>query len=173
MAVYGYVRVSTDRAGRRWREPRRPEAHHRRLCNKGWAHPPPSGSSPLGERPKGGRLMVVLRAEDVVITPKPDRMFRPALSALDVLGPLKERGVVLHIIDLGGDATENRISKLVSMIFRPFVMSCSASRRPHDASFFERVVRRTCVLNSTICVFERLICQGIPLVIWWPDNRPL
>ena len=48
----------------------------------------------------------------------------------------------------------------------------SASRRPHDASFFERVVRRTCVLNSTICVFERLICQGIPLVIWWPDNRP-
>ena len=47
-----------------------------------------------------------------------------------------------------------------------------ASRRPHDASFFERVVRRTCVLNSTICVFERLICQGIPLVIWWPDNRP-
>ena len=49
---------------------------------------------------------------------------------------------------------------------------CLASRRPHDASFFERVVRRTCVLNSTICVFERLICQGIPLVIWWPDNRP-
>src|SRR5882724_2436562 len=48
----------------------------------------------------------------------------------------------------------------------------SASRRLHDASFFERVVRRTCVLNSTICVFERLICQGIPLVIWWPDNRP-
>ena len=51
-------------------------------------------------------------------------------------------------------------------------LACLASRRPHDASFFERVVRRTCVLNSTICVFERLICQGIPLVIWWPDNRP-
>ena len=48
----------------------------------------------------------------------------------------------------------------------------SATRRPHDASFFERVVRRTCVLNSTICGFERLICQGIPLVIWRPDNRP-
>ena len=51
--------------------------------------------------------------------------------------------------------------------------STARSRRPHDASFFERVVRRTCVLNSTICMFERLICQGIPLVIWWPDNRPL
>src|SRR6266478_778386 len=51
-------------------------------------------------------------------------------------------------------------------------MKSLASRRPHDASFFERVMRRTCVLNSTICVFERLICQGIPLVIWWPDNRP-
>jgi len=38
--------------------------------------------------------------------------------------------------------------------------ACSASRRAHDASFFERVVRRTCVLNSTICVFERLIAKA-------------
>ena len=42
----------------------------------------------------------------------------------------------------------------------------SESRRLHDASFFERIVRRTCVLNSTICVLESSICQGIPLAIW-------
>jgi DNA invertase Pin-like site-specific DNA recombinase len=52
----------------------------------------------------------------VVITPKLDRMFRSALNALDVLGQIKERGVALHIIDLGGDVTGNGISKLVFTI---------------------------------------------------------
>ena len=77
--------------------------------------------------------------------------------------------------------TSTRSSRNVMGAARPFSPARSRStngtpslvtRRLHDASSFERVVRRTCVLNSTICVFERLICQGIPLVIWWPDNRP-
>jgi hypothetical protein len=52
--------------------------------------------------------MAALRPGDVVIT-----MVRSALSALDVLSQLKDRGVCLHIIDLGGDVTGNGISKLV------------------------------------------------------------
>ena len=51
-------------------------------------------------------------------------------------------------------------------------MRSSASRRLHDASFIEGIVRRTRSPNSIICVFESSICQGIPLAIWWPDNRP-
>jgi DNA invertase Pin-like site-specific DNA recombinase len=43
-------------------------------------------------------------------------MFRSALNAFDVLGQLKERGVALHIIDLGGDVTGNGISKFVFTI---------------------------------------------------------
>src|SRR5215204_5155294 len=43
-------------------------------------------------------------------------MFRSALDALDVLARLKERGVTLHMIDLGGDVTGNGISKLVFTI---------------------------------------------------------
>jgi putative DNA-invertase from lambdoid prophage Rac len=61
-----------------------------------------SGSKPLGERSEGARLLAGLNAGDVVITPKLDRMFRSALDALDVLGQLKDRGVSLHMIDLGG-----------------------------------------------------------------------
>jgi putative DNA-invertase from lambdoid prophage Rac len=38
------------------------------------------------------------------------------LIALDVLGQLKDRGVNLHMIDLGGDVTGNGISKLVFTI---------------------------------------------------------
>ncbi len=51
-----------------------------------------------------------------MITAKLDRMFRSALNALDILDQLKDRGVSLHMIDLGGDVTGNGISKLVFTI---------------------------------------------------------
>jgi putative DNA-invertase from lambdoid prophage Rac len=60
--------------------------------------------------------LAALKTGDVVITPKLDRMFRSALNALDVLGQLKDRGVNLHMTDLGGDVTGNGISKLVFTI---------------------------------------------------------
>jgi putative DNA-invertase from lambdoid prophage Rac len=75
-----------------------------------------SGSTPLGKRPEGGRLLQALKAGDVLITPKLDRMFRSARDALDVLDCLKGQGVSLHMIDLGGDVTGNGISKLVFTI---------------------------------------------------------
>src|SRR5207302_11104903 len=68
------------------------------------------------DRPEGARLLGILKAGDVVITPKLDRMFRSALNALDVLGQIQKRGVSLHMIDLGGDVTGNGISKLVFTI---------------------------------------------------------
>jgi DNA invertase Pin-like site-specific DNA recombinase len=75
-----------------------------------------SGSKPLADRPQGADLLATLKAGDVVITAKLDRMFRSALDALDVLGQLKQRGVSLHMIDLGGDTTGNGVSKLVFTI---------------------------------------------------------
>src|SRR4029079_11327731 len=71
---------------------------------------------PLAERPEGSKLLAPLTAGDVVITAKLDRMFRSALDALAVLGQLQQRGVSLHMIDLGGDVTGNGISKLVFTI---------------------------------------------------------
>jgi DNA invertase Pin-like site-specific DNA recombinase len=75
-----------------------------------------SGSKPLGERPEGGKLLAALKPGDVVITAKLDRMFRSAIDALDVLGRLKQAGIGLHMIDLGGDTTGNGVSKLVFTI---------------------------------------------------------
>jgi DNA invertase Pin-like site-specific DNA recombinase len=75
-----------------------------------------SGSKPLSDRPQGAALLAVIRPGDTVITPKLDRMFRSALDALAVLSDLKEHGIVLHMIDLGGDVTGNGISKLVFTI---------------------------------------------------------
>jgi DNA invertase Pin-like site-specific DNA recombinase len=78
-----------------------------------------SGSKPLAERPEGARLLALLQSGDTVVTAKLDRMFRSATDALDVLGRLKERGVRLHLLDLGGDVTSNggnMVSKLTFTI---------------------------------------------------------
>jgi len=123
MAVYGYTRVSTDRQAE---EGESLGAQQRVIegyammrglqIDEMFVERGVSGSKPLGERPEGGRLLAVLNAGDVVITPKLDRMFRSALDALDVLGQIQKRGVVLHMVDLGGDVTGNGISKLVFTI---------------------------------------------------------
>lgn len=57
-----------------------------------------------------------IKPGDVIITAKLDRMFRSALDALNNLQQFKNRGVSLHMIDLGGDVTGNGISKLVFTI---------------------------------------------------------
>ena len=123
MAVYGYTRVSTDRQADEGEslgaQQRVIEGYAMMLglqIDEMFVERGVSGSKPLGERPEGGRLLAVLNAGDVVITPKLDRMFRSALDALDVLGQIQKRGVVLHMVDLGGDVTGNGISRLVFTI---------------------------------------------------------
>lgn len=123
MAVYGYVRVSTERQAQ---EGESLDAQERALRGYAMQHGLElasiftergvSGSKPLADRPHGAALLNLLRPGDIIITPKLDRMFRSALDALDVLARLKDRGVSLHMLDLGGDVTGNGISKLVFTI---------------------------------------------------------
>jgi putative DNA-invertase from lambdoid prophage Rac len=123
MATYGYTRVSTLRQAD---EGESLEVQQRTITGYALMHGMQvdricveravSGSVPLGERPEGSQLLAIVKPGDVVITPKLDRMFRSALDALDVLAKLKARGVSLHMIDLGGDVTNNGISKLVFTI---------------------------------------------------------
>ncbi|WP_428484602.1 recombinase family protein [Rhodopila sp.] len=123
MSVYGYGRVSTTRQadeGESLDVQQRTIAGyalmHGMSVDKVFVERGVSGSIPLGERQEGAAMLASLKAGDVVITPKLDRMFRSALDALDVLAKLKQRGVSLHMIDLGGDVTSNGISKLVFTI---------------------------------------------------------
>jgi putative DNA-invertase from lambdoid prophage Rac len=123
MAVYGYVRVSTDRQadegeslGTQQRVIDGYAMMNVLTLDSIFVERGVSGSKPLGERPEGARLLAGLKSGDVLITPKLDRMFRSALDALEVLGRLKDRGISLHMIDLGGDVTGNGVSKLVFTI---------------------------------------------------------
>ena len=121
--VFGYLRVSTAEQasnGESLDTQRQQVAGYAMM--KGWQvaeffiEGGVSGSTPLADRPEGRRMLAAVKAGDIIITPKLDRMFRSASDALGTLEELKDQGVGLHMIDLGGDVTGNGISKLVFTI---------------------------------------------------------
>src|SRR6516164_4783256 len=127
MTVYAYCRVSTLEQAN---EGESLETQRRQI--EGYAHmhglavDEPlvergvSGSVPVAERSEGARLYARLRKGDVIIVPKLDRLFRSALDALQTVADLKERGVSLHLLDLGGDISGNGLSKLFLTIAAAF-----------------------------------------------------
>nr|WP_137829896.1 recombinase family protein [Methylobacterium sp. L1A1] len=123
MAVYSYTRVSTDRQAEEGEslgaQQRRVEGYammNGMTVDRHFVERGVSGSVPVSERQEGAALLAALKPGDTVITPKLDRMFRSARDALNVLHQLREMGVSLHMIDLGGDVTGNGIAKMVFTI---------------------------------------------------------
>jgi putative DNA-invertase from lambdoid prophage Rac len=123
MRVFGYSRVSTSEQAD---EGASLAAQQQQIAGyammKGWTvaehfvERAVSGSTPLADRPEGKRLLSTIGRGDVVVSAKLDRAFRSAADALAVLEELKDQGVGLHLIDLGGDVCGNGISKMVFTI---------------------------------------------------------
>jgi DNA invertase Pin-like site-specific DNA recombinase len=123
MRVFAYLRVSTAEQasnGDSLATQRQQVAGYAMM--RGWSDPEyfidrgVSGSVPFVDRLQGKRLMETVEKGDVIITAKLDRAFRNARDALDTLEELKDLGVGLHMIDLGGDVCGNGISKLIFTI---------------------------------------------------------
>jgi len=72
-----------------------------------------SASKPLSQRPKGGELLAAIHDGDILIATRLDRIFRNAGEALITAQSFRERGISLHLIDLGGDVTGNGIGKVI------------------------------------------------------------
>lgn len=123
MTVWGYARVSTVRQSE---EGESLDVQQRTMAGyalmKGmqldrvFVERAVSGSVPFRERTLGAELLSLSQPGDAIITARLDRMFRSALDALDVLAQLRDRGIALHMVDLGGDVATNGISKLVFTI---------------------------------------------------------
>jgi DNA invertase Pin-like site-specific DNA recombinase len=79
-----------------------------------------SGGQEFGSRPAGAKLLASLQSSDIVIFPKLDRGFRNTRDALNVLHTLKEKGVSVHSIDLGGDVTGNGVGAIIFTILSAF-----------------------------------------------------
>lgn len=65
-----------------------------------------SAAKPLATRPAGSRLLTALDAGDAqaVVAVKLDRLFRDAVDCLSTVRDWNERGIALHLLDLGGSA---------------------------------------------------------------------
>lgn len=129
MAVFGYVRVSTLQQAT---EGESLETQKKQVLgyaeSRGLKLDPLnvfiergiSGGAEFKSRPEGVRLIEGLNEGDTVIFPKLDRGFRNTRDALNTLHELKERGVAVHSIDLGGDVTGNGVGAIIFTILSAF-----------------------------------------------------
>src|SRR6516165_4946747 len=117
--AYGYARVSTDQqrdSGISLDEQQR--KIEGRCLENGWnleqvyVDAGVSGSTPLGRRPEGAKLLAAVRPGDVVIAARMDRCFRSALDALRTIEDFKRRKISLWLLDLG-DVSGNGVSELI------------------------------------------------------------
>lgn len=127
MATYAYTRVSSQT---QVTEGESLEAQERVLT--GWAmmnattidaiivEKAVSGSVPVAERPEGAALFTKLKRGDTIVAVKLDRMFRSALDALQTVEKLKDMGVGLVLLDLGGDVVSNGMSKMFLTVTAAF-----------------------------------------------------
>jgi putative DNA-invertase from lambdoid prophage Rac len=129
MAIFGYIRVSTLQQAN---EGESLETQLRQIQSysvlKGFDIPlgnfitekGVSGSLEFEKRPEGGRLFNQLGSGDVLIFSKLDRAFRNTRNALNTLHELKQRGISVHFIDLGGDVTNDGIGSVIFTILSAF-----------------------------------------------------
>jgi len=129
MAAYGYIRVSTIQQAN---EGESLETQFKQIVSyaslKGFEISPEnfvtergvSGSLEFEKRPEGSKLFERLEAGDVLIFSKLDRAFRNTRNALNSLHELRERGVSVHFIDLGGDVTNDGIGSVIFTILSAF-----------------------------------------------------
>jgi DNA invertase Pin-like site-specific DNA recombinase len=138
----GYARVSTDTQSASGisleEQQRKIEA---RSLENGWhlervyIDAGISGSTPLGKRPEGAKLLAAVRPGDVVVAAKMDRCFRSAFDALETIASFKRRKISLWLLDLGNDCSGNGISELIVTVLAAVArFECSLiSERIKDA----------------------------------------
>lgn len=72
-----------------------------------------SGTVSLQKREQGKRMLENVRRGDHIIVTRGDRLFRSAKNALEVAETLREKGVELHLMDMGGPCLQSSVSRLV------------------------------------------------------------
>lgn len=109
--VYGYGRHSTDKQGltetaQRGQVERYIQLHLPDCEFGGWIYDAAvSGGKDLFERAKGRELLVLAQPGDHIVFAKLDRAFRKVTDGISTLAMLSQKGVRVHILDLGIDTS--------------------------------------------------------------------
>lgn len=127
MAVYGYSRVSTSQQADEGESLTVQERQIRGWCmmhghdlaelfvDRGI-----SGSIAVADRPVGKALLSRLRAGDIIVAPKLDRLFRSALDALQTVEAMRSKRVSIWLLDSLGEITGNGMAKAFLTIAAAF-----------------------------------------------------
>ena len=79
-----------------------------------------SGTISLQKREQGARLLGELRRGDHIVVTKGDRLFRSAKNALEIAELLRDKGVCLHLMDMGGEVLNSSISRVIFGVMMMF-----------------------------------------------------
>lgn len=127
MAIYGYSRVSTDRQADEGESLTVQERQIQGWCmmhghdlTRMFTDMGVSGSIPVADRPAGGEMMAQLKAGDIIVAPKLDRLFRSALDALQTVEEMRKRKVTIWLLDNLGEITGNGMAKAFLTIAAAF-----------------------------------------------------
>lgn len=75
-----------------------------------------SGAVKLAKREGGADLLATMKAGDIVIASKLDRMFRSAVDAINMFDVFRERGVELVLFDISHEPVSAGVGKLIMTI---------------------------------------------------------
>jgi putative DNA-invertase from lambdoid prophage Rac len=121
--VYGYARVSTDNQAENGHSLADQEQRIRGYAQSiglavdaVFVEGGVSGGKQFSRRPKGAELLKTARPGDHVIATKLDRIFRSAVDALNVAADFRDKGIHLHLLDIGGEVTGSGAAKLVFQV---------------------------------------------------------
>ncbi len=126
--VYGYVRVSSIAQVDGESLDTQSKQIQSYAVSKGWTvnlgniyvEAGVSGGTDFQDRPQGQCLLSNLQSGDAVIFTKLDRAFRNVRNAFNTLHDLKERGICVHFLDLGGEVTGNGVGAIVFAVMSSF-----------------------------------------------------
>ena len=119
--TFGYCRVSTNQQvteghslpDQKSRISGTCQAHGLPAPTDFFIDPGISGTVSLQKREAGGRLLAQVRQGDHIIVTRGDRIFRSARNALEIAERLRDDGVELHLMDMGGPVLNSSVSRLV------------------------------------------------------------
>ena len=119
--TWGYCRVSTaQQANEGFSLPDQQsriagycQAHGLPVPSDYFIDPGTSGTVSLQKREAGARMLSQLQQGDHIIVTKGDRLFRSAKNALEIAELLRDKGVELHLMDMGGPVLNSSVSRLV------------------------------------------------------------
>ena len=119
--TFGYCRVSTNHQAseghslpdQKSRITGYCQAHGLPRPTEFFIDPGISGTISLQKREAGTRMLAEVRKGDHIIVTRGDRLFRSAKNALEIAELLRDNGVELHLMDMGGPVLHSSVSRLI------------------------------------------------------------